>query len=90
MSVKEEEFMSGNDIITELYGVAKHYGSVRAMCAQSNRMKADTGSESQVINILDAAIAIQIYSQLKKKEVDQEILDEIKKVFHDNISSLLE
>jgi len=88
VSVRGDEYISGKDLITELYGVAKQYGSVKVMCAQSNRMRADTGSDSEVLNILDAAIALQLYTQLTKKNADKEIIDAIKKVLLDNIKAI--
>ena len=84
----EEEYMSKSELISELHGVAKHYGSVTAMCKQSVSMKADDASDPDVIKLLDAAIALQLYAQLKKKQADPEAIDAMKKVFTDNITDL--
>ena len=84
----EEEYMSGSELISELHGLAKHYGSVSAMCKQSVSMKADDGSDPEVIKLLDAAIALQLYAQLKRKQADLKTIAAIKQVFLDNINGL--
>jgi len=91
---EEEEYMSPSELISELHGVAKHYGSVAAMCKESVSMKADDASDPDVIKLLDAAIALQLYAQLKKKQANPanpanpEAIDAMKKVFTDNITDL--
>lgn len=86
----EEEYMSWKDFITELHEVAKSYGSVKAMCTQSNRMRLDAGFDSDGLNILDAAIALQMCLQLKKKNAPDDVINAIKKVLLDNIKAISE
>ena len=77
------EYISDQEVIQELSNIAKSYGSLNAMCAKSIELKKK--NQPHLYTILDAAIALQIYAQIKKKNNDPEkielALDLIKKTF---------
>ena len=67
------EFMSNKELIQELSNIAIQYGSLNAMCAMSIEFKKQ--NQEDLYRILDAAIALQIYAQTKKKNNDPEKID---------------
>ena len=77
------EFMSNQELIQNLFEVANHYGTLDAMCAKSLELKKH--NQTDLYRILDAAIALQIYAQTKKKNNDPEkiylALDLIRETF---------
>jgi len=67
------EFMSNKELLQKLLNIATHYGSLNAMCAKSLELK--TPEDLYAKRVLDAAIALQIYAQTKKKNNDPEKID---------------
>ena len=67
------EFMSNQELIQELSNIANHYGTLDAMCAKSLELK--NPEDLYAKRILDAAIALQIYAQTKKKNNDPKKID---------------
>ena len=67
------EIMSNQELIQKLFEVANHYGTLDAMCAKSLELKKE--NQTDLYRILDAAIALQIYAQTKKKNNDPEKID---------------
>jgi hypothetical protein len=67
------EFMSNQELIQELSNIANHYGTLDAMCAKSLELK--NPEDLYAKRVLDAAIALQIYAQTKKKNNDPEKID---------------
>ena len=67
------EIMSNQKLIQKLSNIANHYGTLDAMCAKSLELKKQ--NQTDLYRILDAAIALQIYAQTKKKNHDQEKID---------------
>ena len=76
------EFMSNKELIQELSNIAIQYGSLNAMCAMSIEFKKQ--NQEDLYRILDAAIALQIYAQIKRNNDPEKIdlaLDLIRKTF---------
>lgn len=69
----ESEFMFNEELIQRLSKVATHYGTLNAMCAKSMELKKQ--NQEDLYRVLDAAIALQIYTQTKKKNNDPEKID---------------
>tara|TARA_Y100000996_G_C22091272_1_gene465862 strand:+ start:254 stop:511 length:258 start_codon:yes stop_codon:yes gene_type:complete len=67
------EYISNRELIKELSNIANHYGTLDAMCAKSLELK--NPEDLYTKRILDAAIALQIYAQTKKKNNDPEKID---------------
>ena len=67
------EIMSNQELIQKLFEVANHYGTLDAMCAKSLELK--NPEDLYAKRVLDAAIALQIYAQTKKKNNDPEKID---------------
>ena len=72
-TLEKSEFISNEELIQELSKVATHYSTLDAMCAKSMELKKQ--NKKELYRILDAAIALQIYTQTKKKTNDPEKIE---------------
>ena len=59
------DFMSNRELLEQLSNIATHYDSLNAMCAKSAQLKKQ--NKPDLYLVLDAAIALQVYTQIKKK-----------------------
>ena len=81
--------MTGQELMEELLEIGRTYGSVPAMCKRSNSMRLDTESDPEVLNVLDAAIALQLYIKARKKNDDPETIALLKKTLIDKINGMV-
>ena len=76
-----EEYMTNEELMTELINIAKSYGSVNKMCTKSLELKRNNG-DNNAIHILDAAISLQIYLKAVREnnsELQDVFLNNLKK-----------
>jgi len=89
MENDSSEYMSKKEVLEGLISIANNYENITAMCERSLEFKKNKSTDPFVVNLLDAAIALQMY--LKSiKEKNNELITETKKLLDNTLAKLVE
>ena len=89
MENDSSEYMSKKEVLEGLISIANNYENITAMCKKSLELKKNKLTDPFVVNLLDAAIALQMY--LKSiKEKNNELIIETKKLLDNQLAKLVE